>query len=292
MNAQQAKQVPIEKVFAHYGYYPAKVTTKEIFYRIDQNDKNPSLSISPEKNVWKNWQTGEAGNVIDFVMYKNHCDFKEALSYMDNHFKNEIVNFNRAVNNLSATLERRTSYTIDEVKPLENRALVNYLKNRKIDETVAKEYCKEIYWTNANGKKLYAVGFENIAEGYEVRNSFYKGNLKTKQISYINNQSNTVKIFEGFIDFLSYASKNSNYHNSDYVVLNSVTMVQQLHQKKDLYDILNKYSYIECYFDNDQPGKECYQTISLLYAIATDKSEVYNQYNDYNEYITQSKSIK
>ncbi len=51
-------------------------------------DKNPSLSINPNKNLWQCFGCGAAGDVIRFVELFDQVDFKEAVNRLsDNRFK-------------------------------------------------------------------------------------------------------------------------------------------------------------------------------------------------------------
>ena len=43
------------------------------------DDTNPSLSISPERKMFKCWVCGTAGSAISFVQKYEHCSFREAL---------------------------------------------------------------------------------------------------------------------------------------------------------------------------------------------------------------------
>ena len=60
-----------------------------------------------------------------------------------------------------------------EVRDLTHPALLRYLQGRGINIELAKRECKELHFTN-NGKPFFAIGFPNMAGGYEVRNSFFK----------------------------------------------------------------------------------------------------------------------
>ena len=46
------------------------------------NDKSPSFSVSPEKQIYKCFSCGEAGNVITFVMKYNKLTFQEAVKQL------------------------------------------------------------------------------------------------------------------------------------------------------------------------------------------------------------------
>ena len=46
------------------------------------NDKSPSFSVSQDKQIYKCFSCGEAGNVITFVMKYKNMNFIEALKYL------------------------------------------------------------------------------------------------------------------------------------------------------------------------------------------------------------------
>ncbi|NME82977.1 DNA primase [Clostridium sp. SM-530-WT-3G] len=46
------------------------------------NDKSPSFSVSPEKQIYKCFSCGEAGNVITFVMKYKKLTFQEAVKHL------------------------------------------------------------------------------------------------------------------------------------------------------------------------------------------------------------------
>ena len=48
------------------------------------NEKTPSFSVSQEKQIYKCFGCGEAGNVISFVMKDNNLPFVEAVKYLAN----------------------------------------------------------------------------------------------------------------------------------------------------------------------------------------------------------------
>ncbi|WDC85847.1 CHC2 zinc finger domain-containing protein [Caloramator sp. mosi_1] len=46
------------------------------------NDKGPSLSVSPDKQLFHCFGCGAAGNTIGFIMKIRKCEFKDALFYL------------------------------------------------------------------------------------------------------------------------------------------------------------------------------------------------------------------
>ena len=70
------------------------------------------------------------------------------------------------------------------ISRLESPALIRYLAERGIPKEVAQRYCVQVDY-ELHGKRYYAIGFENNAHGYELRNPFFKGSYPPKNITRI-----------------------------------------------------------------------------------------------------------
>lgn len=177
-----------------------------------------------------------------------------------------------------------------EVRELSHHALLSYLRSRYISENIGRLYCKEIHY-ELRKRHYFAIAFENKTGGYEVRNPYYKGCIKVKDISVIRYNKdiiqNHVCVFEGFMDFLSYQElhRKGDYHvcidrPTDFLVMNSVSNL-----KKCLAE-LERYTVIHCYLDNDLAGRKTVETIAGLCGNrVTDHSECYYNYKDLNDYL-------
>ena len=81
-----------------------------------------------------------------------------------------------------------------------------------------------------NAKNYFGIGFKNDSDGFEIRNSYSKICLGKKDMTTIENDSNSLRIFEGFVDFLSFKNV-ENYlekEPADYLILNSVSMINKI----------------------------------------------------------------
>ena len=94
-----------------------------------------------------------------------------------------------------------------------------------------------------------------------------------------------MKIFEGFIDFLSFKNVENFLEKepSDYIILNSVSMISNIKNS------LRNYENIELYFDNDEAG----QTANKRIADKLNKLNIQNEiliptHKDWNEDLTLS----
>src|SRR5690606_36219848 len=152
------------------------------------------------------------------------------------------------------------TYTILSVKPLTNKALIDYLTDvRKIDIEIARAYCQEIYYRTANGQTYFAVCFKNDAGGYELRNSYAKRSLLTKEITTIDNGNKDVVLFEGFTDLLSFMTLKKNagkpYLNTSFCILNTTANLEKS------FPFLQQHNGITSYLDTDASGVKSYNTL-------------------------------
>ena len=109
--------------------------------------------------------------------------------------------------------------------------LCRYLRQRRIEKSIAGKYCYEVQFTNADKEKIYkAIGFKNNAGGYELRNEYFKGSSSPKYVTYLDNNSNNISVFEGFFDFLIHQiihqenDRNTNCKKPNFLVLNSLSL--------------------------------------------------------------------
>ena len=63
---------------------------------------------------------------------------------------------------------------ITEIKPITSKSLLAYLAKRGIDATLAAPFIKQVHF-KGKGKDYFAIGFENDARGFELRNPYFKG---------------------------------------------------------------------------------------------------------------------
>lgn len=176
-----------------------------------------------------------------------------------------------------------------KVRDLTHPALLRYLQGRGIDLTLAKRECRELHFTH-DGKPYFAIGFQNVAGGYEVRNSFFKGCITPKDITHIQQEGEPREkclVFEGFMDYLSFLTlrtKNCpampNLDRQDYVILNSTANVQKA------IDALGQYERIHCLLDNDDAGRKAYQKLAIEFdGRIRDFSHNYHGHKDLNDFL-------
>ena len=176
-----------------------------------------------------------------------------------------------------------------QVGELSSPALIDYLRERGINIELAKRECKELRFEH-NGKPYFAIGFPNIAGGYELRNRYFKGCLAPKDITHIQQQCeqrDVCYLFEGFMDYLSFLTIRVNNNpaeprtnEQDYMVLNSVTNLLKAEQ------LLRPYTRIGSFLDNDQAGQRAYENLKKMFGNRLqDMSHHYAGHKDLNDYL-------
>ena len=169
---------------------------------------------------------------------------------------------------------------IERIIPIQHLALIQYLKSRQIHLYKNIEHLKEIHYI-INDKKYFALAFRNISLGWEVRSKYSKICLGKKEISLIRNESKTIRIYEGFFDYLSFLQirENLQMEESDYLILNSVALLE-----KNI-SILENYEKIELFLDNDEAGDKYTKLITIQFPKAKDGRSTYSEYKDLNEFL-------
>ena len=141
---------------------------------------------------------------------------------------------------------------------------------------IASKYLKDVYFQIEN-KNYFGLGFRNDKDGFEIRNKYIKMCLFDKSITTISRNSDNVAIFEGFMDFLSALTYYKKEPKDNVIVLNSLSLLQNL-------DLL-KFNEIKLFLDNDTAGKNAKKMILAKYNNVFDYSNIYKGFKDFNEFL-------
>ena len=286
MNCKQFNTIKLEEVLQILGHLPTKQTAKEAwFLNPFANENHASFKINKNLNYWYLHSEGIGGNNIDFMMKYLKASVKEVLEWAE---KQNFSSFQpqKDYHSKSSSL----NYHITEIKELQNENLKIYLQQRGLSPTVY-SLVKEVHFAIGE-KNLYAIGFENLSGGWELRNSFYKGSLLKKDISILNfnneNQNETGKrivVFEGFMDALPFVEMKP-FFIGDLLVMNSISLLNRTKE------YLKNYSEIHLFLDNDKAGETCKNSILKSFPEAKDHSEIYALHKDLNDYLKSKKENK
>ena len=286
MTIQEAKQIRIADYLQSLGYTPVKQQGNSLWYNSPfRQETEASFKVNTDRNLWYDYGLGRGGNILALAQELYRSD---NVPYLLDRIAEQAPHI-RPVSFYFRQQPSKPSFQQLEVRELSHPALLRYLQERGINTALAKPECKELHFTH-NGKPYFAIGFPNVAGGYEVRNPFFKGCIAPKDISHIRQQEEPREkclVFEGLMDYLSFLTlrmKNCpnmpNLDGQDYVILNSVANVSKAA------DVLHGYGRIHCLLDNDEAGRKAYRELEReLGGRIRDFSENYHGYKDLNDYL-------
>ena len=278
MNSNQARQISIEKVLQKLNYLPSKTIGNDYWYLSPfRTEVTPSFKVNLKLNRWFDHGEQIGGNIIDFLVHKFGFSISEALEYLkpfecDFSFQKQILDYPNP--------EKRQNNFINKTIPIQHIALVQYLESRQIKNYKEVKQLREIHYT-INDKDYFGIGFQNNSEGWEIRSKYAKICLGKKDITVITNESKTLRIYEGFFDYLSVVQVREilRMEESDYLILNSVALLL-----KNV-PVLMNYTSIELYLDNDDAGNNYTELIRKQFEQAVDCRKLYREYEDVNDWL-------
>ena len=282
MDIDAIKGISLVDFLHHLGYQPTGRDSKGLwFYAPYRNERKPSFHVNPRKNVWFDFGSGAGGDIFTLAGEMcNSTDFIRQAEYIAEKMQMPVSRPYKP----EPFIEQPTFEDVKTTK-LVSPALLCYLANRGIPADIAQRYCVQVDY-KLHGKSYYAIGFENSAHGFELRNSFFKGSYPPKHITHVANGNARCNVFEGFIDFLSAERLGLNDGN-DSVVLNSVANVGKA------IPTLTEYPLILCYLDNDTAGRAAVARLRREFGDrVSDKSALYPDHKDLNDYLQSLKPKK
>ena len=240
-----------------------------------------TASVKCEGHLFYDFAEAVGGSTIDFVMKYYSIDFIKAIRWLRN--ESDIFSFDPPKQNPLSKLKNKKSYCIDNIQPLKNGVLIDYLNTRKLNIEVCKRYLVEVYY-RVNEKKYFGVGFKTNKGSYEIRNKYAKLALGQKWFTWINNGHKSIIVTESWSDLISILTLYPKCEKSrDFLVLNSLSMLS----KAD--EILISYPEILFALDNDNAGSNA--TEKKIKKWNTNKSfskdirNLFEGFKDVNEYL-------
>ncbi len=285
---KEIKSIPLATFLSQLGHEPTARKGTRLWYKSPlRQEHTPSFKVETALNCWYDFGLGRGGNIIDLAaeMYQS-TDLRYLMRCIINSC---LVPSVQTV--ASSYPQRHSAPSMEqfEVVPLKHRALVAYFQERGIPAHIATAYCKEAHYC-VNGRFYFAVSFENVSGGWELRNRYFKGCRGRKDISYLpwarDGPSTECAVFEGFIDYLSALTLRI-ISGTDAIILNSVVNVNKA------VPYLKDYITINCYLDNDTAGRTALTELTAIYgSTVIDSSTLYSEFNDLNEFLVTQSSTK
>lgn len=290
MTIAEAKQVRIVDFLARLGHHAQYVKSgQHWFFSPLRKEITPSFKVNDRLNEWYDFGEATGGDLVELGKYLYQTDsVSEVLACIERYVNCAPLPRIRVPTVPVKAIESDMKDLI--VVPLRNYALLSYLHSRMIDADIGRMFCREVHYELRN-RRYFALAFANISGGYEVRNPYYKGCIKGKDISLIKQSHDMLQsrvcLFEGFMDFLSYLTLKQCGDDvvcldvpCDYLVMNSVGNLKKTLAR------LQEYAHIHCYLDNDLAGRKTVETIAGMYGRkVSDEAGRYADYKDLNDYL-------
>lgn len=174
MDSKKAKQIPLTDYLGSLGFYPAYIQGINLWDLSPlREEKHPSFKVNSNKNIWYDFGISRGGTIIDFVLiYYNITDVSEALKRIGE----------KEIKEISFSFHPQSSLPPFEdikIRPLQNKALIDYLSERGVNPQIATAHTVEICFKQ-NGESYFAIGFPNRSGGYKLRNKYFKGCIAPK----------------------------------------------------------------------------------------------------------------
>ena len=303
-NKGAGTRLTVAEVLRHYGM--AEAVPRSGFIRSPfRDERTASFHILPHGYAWTDFGDGSKGGVIDLVMRLENCAADEAVEKL-----REIRSGSKFTTSLQKTapsprLRRAAGFKVISVSLLGDESLLAYAGSRGISRATAQRFCAEVA-VRAGGKVRTYIGFLNSLEGFVLRGP-EKGRAGKRCTSsaptYLNadgldcaeGTSESVAVFEGLFDFLSYMELRGGRllrPGEDVCVLNSVVNVSAAA------DFINSHKTVDLYLDNDGAGRKASREIAdgVLAAdpeaSVVDHCEEYRDFNDLNEWLRNASGVE
>ncbi|MBW4870585.1 toprim domain-containing protein [Prevotella buccae] len=279
------KRYPIVEYLERKGVKPVRRTAAYALYCSPlREETHPSFKVDTEKNLWIDYGEGRGGSIIDLCMRMEGCTLSEAIRLLGQNapvngtysFLNDFVP-NNSQPVMAVNGARRLIGISDTLPPYFQEYL---MKERCIDLEKAMPFLKCVSY-EVRGRLYQAIGFANLSGGYELRDDkTFKGTIAPKDITPIfTDRAESVCIFEGFMDFLSFLSMKEEITNHC-LVMNSVSNVARtIRYLNDRH-----LTHIRAFLDNDEAGRRTVQDFIKAGFHVEDMNIHYKDFKDLNEY--------
>ena len=283
---ENMRRIPLADFLARLGHEPVRRSGNELWYLASyRSERTPSFRVNVAKGLWYDFGLGKGGDIFTLAgELAQSGDFMEQAKFIAN-AANMVVDRSEKPTYQPKLTE--PAFEGVEAVPLLRSPLTEYLEERGIPYGIASRYCCRLNY-GVHGKRYFAVGFPNVAGGYEIRNRFFKGCVPPKDVSLIKAEgvpTDMCNVFEGFMDFLSAVTLGLT--TGDCLVLNSVANVEKALK------YLDGYGHIDCFLDRDEAGRRTLELLKERYGgRVTDRSALYDGCKDLNEYLQRTTKNK
>ena len=176
MDINEIKQVPIVDFLYILGIEPVKHKASGLWYHAPyRNDRNPSLRVSTDKNVWYDDGIARGGDIFNLAgEFINSNEFVAQAKFISEtlggSFPTSFPHYQRIAE--KAVKVKGNPFSDIVEKPLSHPALRQYLRERGISADVASRFCCQVNTdTMANSSLLSVSRTTAVATRYATASS-------------------------------------------------------------------------------------------------------------------------
>ena len=206
------EEIRIKDVCDMLGITLGKRSGANIFGSI-RNERTGSFSINPEKNIWRDWGTGEGGSIIDLVMKVENVDKGKAIQRLAEHFNFQ----NETSSNKNYNSQLPTKKQFAEIGIISDRAISNF------DLDLQKQSLEKL----EELEKKYSI---SISELSKKNPQLYTKVLEKKALPLILSERNLL------IDTISKYQKENTPLNREFIKFQIKELEESLNSKIDIYN--------------------------------------------------------
>ncbi|WP_291912700.1 toprim domain-containing protein [Chitinophaga sp. CB10] len=288
----EAKQIDLVEYLASLGHHPQKVRNQDYWYLSPlREEKTPSFKVNRRLNVWYDHGMGKGGDLVDFGTLYFNCTVADLLQRLSQQpapalsFHPHPVPGNPPKAPASFAGEKKdtpdSKIVVLDTRPLAEQPLLDYLQKRSIPLEIANRFCREVDFL-LYGKKHTVIGFPNNAGGYELRSENFKGSSVPKDVTFIDNRTEQIAVFEGFFSFLSFQTINRNQQAplTNCLILNSLSFFEKCRP------LMEQYRHVHLILDRDNAGmNRTRQALEWDGNKYIDRSDFYHGHKDLNDWL-------
>ena len=118
-------------------------------------DKNPSMSVSATKGIFKCFACGKAGNAVTFLMEHEHLSYWEALRYLAKKYHIEIVEKEETAEEVANRMRYESMLVVSEYA---QKFYADVLWNTEVGKAIGLSYFRERKFTDETIRK-FGLGY-------------------------------------------------------------------------------------------------------------------------------------
>ena len=118
-------------------------------------DKNPSMSVSATKGIFKCFACGKAGNAVTFLMEHEHLSYWEALRYLAKKYHIEIVEKEETAEEIASRMRYESMLVVSEYA---QKFYADVLWNSEVGKAIGLSYFHERKFTDETIRK-FGLGY-------------------------------------------------------------------------------------------------------------------------------------